>query len=344
MRNVVCCGLLALSSFLAYVLEASSPAVVGVGDDVQLLVDEEVWRAGGPRPERLVELMRHAIAGGDADVVGALERALVPLFKRRWVDPHAFAPFLPQIQTVARASRSSSAGDIVGILRYELKLSDLTLRDQQDLYRSLIESGGSSDEYGLSWESAAFRALVEHADDLVPVIEQALTSRKRSLGSGRPGHDPLQAQLALARCRRGGDWVGCYMTLVREQVAAQSEALDFDLDSERNLVVRDALLELVHEGHKELLPDLKRLWRSIRDPEQEAVLAEHRRRGVPRAPHLDAEYLRPGLKAYYLLRAIWGLGDRKFQAKNTRHAENLEFLEKHLYKSGVLKRDVAPEQ
>lgn len=71
----------------------SPPPHYGLGEELRNVVEEEVWRAGGPRPERMLDWLKQAEESGKPEAANAVGEVLKPLFSRRWLDPTPFAEY-----------------------------------------------------------------------------------------------------------------------------------------------------------------------------------------------------------------------------------------------------------
>src|SRR5208337_4498135 len=58
----------------------SPPSASGLKEDLQDVVEQEVWRAGGPRPDRMLDWFRRAEESGKPEAVEAVWDVLSPLF------------------------------------------------------------------------------------------------------------------------------------------------------------------------------------------------------------------------------------------------------------------------
>jgi hypothetical protein len=306
-----------------------------VDGEVCELLDSELWRVGGPRPERVVRLFRRAVEAGDPGVVGAFQRAIVPIIRRGWLDADLFEALVPRLEELTTRGRGSL--DLARAFREEIVLARLSAAEREALHLSLLRTGEGDAELGLSWQGAACRVLEEHQDGLVPEVEAALSRPSEARESAQVAGYAREVLLPLAHARRSGDWATGYLNLIREDVERQIEVRDTREDSLANRRVREALLELVHEGVREALPVLKELWYALEEPvyEQPETLERHRR--FVAMGLADADYPRRGPVALDLTRAIRALGEPAFQTKNVPTWRGLEISERGLVESGRLK-------
>ena len=289
------------------------------------MVEEEVWRAGGPRPERMLDYLRQTEESGKPEAASAVGKVLQPLFARRWLDPTPFAEY-----------EKARSGELNVVWQQELALWKMTAAERQREYAEVLRTGRSNHELGLTWNGAANRALLEQMDNLVPEIEATMERDPHANYQKAETRVPRADLLELAHARPG-DWEANYLKLIREKIEAQAQMAYPNSDPAANRLIREALLELVHSGNKKLVPQLKALWRSIKDPEMDKP--ENRRaysEGVRRGWR-DPDYPRSGLAAENLVRAIRALGDPSFQEKNTQHRKHLEDTKRRLVEAGWLK-------
>jgi hypothetical protein len=291
---------------------------------------EEVWRAGGPREDRMLEWYRRAKESDKPDAAGGLSEVLTPLFHRRWLDPTPFAMY-----------EQGYSGTLNVVWKQELAVWRMTAAQRRRVYSDVLRAGKLNDALGLGWLGVIYRALDEHMDDLLPEIE-AVLEHPPELGLGGRGAaltaaDIRAADLPLAYAR-SGDWKANYLKLIREKLEAQAKAFDGNWDSVNDRIIRNALLELVHSGDTSLLAPLKALWRSIKppaqmeEPENQRIWERLLKQGLR-----DPEYNRDGPAADCLVLAIQALGDPMFQEKNTLRRRVREDAKKRLVEGGYLR-------
>jgi len=292
---------------------------------MQDVVEEEVWRAGGPRQDRMLDYFKQAVESGKPEAEEAVWNVVEPLFIRRWLDPTPFAEYL-----------QARNGNLEYFLRAELALWKMSTSERQRAYSNVLRTGRRNSELGLTWNVAAYRALFEQMDSLLPEIEATMERNPRANYQKAETRVPRADLLELTNAR-SGNWEANYLQLIREKLGAQATATYPESDPAANRLIREALLELVHSGNTELLAPLKALWRSIKDPgmdkvENQRIYAEVVRQGLR-----DPDYPRPGLAAGELVRAIQALGEPSFQEKNSEHHKNLEDTKRRLVDAGWLK-------
>jgi hypothetical protein len=304
---------------------SSPPSASGLAEDLQGVVEEEVWRAGGPREDRMLDFFRQAVESGKSEAASAVGKVLQPLFARRWLDPTPFAEY-----------EKARSGELNVVWQQELALWKMTAAERQREYAEVLRTGRSNHELGLTWNGAANRALLEQVDNLVPEIEATMERDPHANYQKAETRVPRADLLELAHAR-SGDWEANYLKLIREKLEAQARAFDGDPNSPDNRLIREALLELVHTGNRRLLAPLKTLWRSINDPEMEKPENQRIYAGLVKQSLRDPEWSRPGPAAACLVRAIQALGDPSFQEKNTQHRKHLEDTKRRLAEAGWLK-------
>jgi len=298
------------------------------------VLQEEVWRAGGPRQDRMLAYFEQALASGKPKAVRAVEEVLWPLFARRWLDPTPLAVYLPQLRELSRTS--SSPFDLANGWTAEVALWNMSHSERQRAYSEVLSTGKPNDELRLAWNGAAGRALLEHMDALLPEIE-GLIEKPPPSPNASASASYLRVVLVPLAHGRSGNWVEAYVRLIRERLDEQQNQPDLDPNSLGNRLIREALLELVHADKKGLLTRLKDLWRSI--PNEEVATPEKRREYAAYAARgfRDPDYPRNGPPAEDLVRAIRSLGDPSFQEKNSNHAELLKSTKKRLVEAGWLR-------
>lgn len=275
--------------------------------EIRLLFEDELFRQGGPRQERVMEIFRQALEAGNIHVVVEVESHVFQLVYRRLIDPNPFVEFFPAIAKLPRAGTSyENAEDMTRGLREEIVLWNLSPREREALYRGLIEK--RANEYGLlggrlggmHWLTAAYRALCEHMDELLPVIERAVESNQES---DPPGLSLIQSlrstYLPLSKARLGGNWTTGYVALIRT-VSTEGEV---GRNDERDRLVREALSELVRKNRKDVVADLTEVWQVRKE------------RGRSAEPQLSPDQptvsgTPPGA---LLVRAIRAMGSKSFE-------------------------------
>jgi hypothetical protein len=314
---------------------SSPPPTYGLRDEMQDVVEEEVWRAGGPRPERMLDWLKQAEESGKPEAASAVGEVLEPLFSRRWLDPTPFVEY-----------EQSRPGKLNVVWQQELALWKMSAAERKHAYSEVLRTGKPNDAVGLAWIGAIGRALDEHMDDLLPEIEAVLENPPR-LGLGTRSA-ALSAEfirgafLPLAYAR-SGDWEANCLGLIREKLEVQARMAYPNSDPAANRLIREALLELVHSGNGKLVAPLKALWRSIKPPaemdrpENQRIWEQLLKQGLR-----DPEYGREGFAAGCLVRAIQALGEPSFQEKNSERHKLLEDSKKRLVDAGWLKPRATP--
>lgn len=303
----------------------------GIKELVQDLLDEEIWRSGGPRQDRLLSYFQRAVESGSPEAVAAIEDTLWPLFHRRWLDPTPFAEYLPQLKELSL--RGGGDARLWYGWKEEVAIWKMSTPEREHVYSDLLRTRKDNRELGLTWLTAAYRACQEHLDGLLPEIEVALESSALSPeASANAG--VLRAVFVPLAVARSGDWVEGYMAIIQEELKKQTRQPDNYFNSPGNRVIREASLELAHSARGEILERLRTLWRSIPNsdytrPERQTVWTKAAAKGL-----CDIDYPRHTPAAMSLLRAIWALGDEAFQEKNLRRKEKLERDEAQLVEAG----------
>lgn len=314
------------------------PGDRGLTGELQDVLQEEVWRAGGPRQDRMLDYFKQAVESNKPEAIAAVQGVLWSLFSRRWLDPTPFAEYLPRLRELSRTPPDPR--DLVTGWREEVALWRMSAAERQRAYSEVLRSGKPNRELGLAWGNAAYRALLEHMDSLVPEIEASMERDPNANYQKAETRVARADLLELARAR-SGEWMANYLGLIREQLEAQAKEPDSYENVSRGRLINEALLELVRAGDKRLLGPLKTLWRSIPNeematPEQRQEYAKYAARGFR-----DPDYPREGLAAEDLVRAIRALGEPSFQAKNSDHRELLKGSMKRLVEAGWLRPTVA---
>lgn len=333
MKSQTLVSVVALSALLlalgASRATGSSPPTLTLRDDLKEVVQDEIWRANGPEPGRMMDYFRQAVDSGQPEAVDAVVEVLMELFARRWLDPTPFAAY-----------QEAHCGGLSVFWQQELALWEMTAAERARAYSEVLRTGRQDHKLGLSWTSAIYRAVCEHLDALVPEIETVLEKPPR-VGLG-PRNAVATAELMrhaylpLAYAR-SGDWQANYLNLVRDQLRNIASEPDDNPGSARNILVRSALLELVHSGNSDLVTPLKVLWRTIKDPVMERPENQRIYGILARSGVRDPEYPRPGLAARRLACAIRALGDPLFQEKNTHRKELLQDTKRRLAEAGWLR-------
>lgn len=283
-----------------------------------VVLDSELWRVGGPRPEVARELLAGVLRSGDMNLLDGLLRKLYQWIDRRWLDPTALTQFVPDLDQVSRVQTPLRGQNFAEPLRDQLALFGLPPEARHEIYRAVLETGMPDNRFGLRWEGVCNRALWERMDDLLPLIEEVARTRAPRGEEGKSLIDgTLGQEVALARARRSGDWVRSYMELIRGLAEKERTSRETALDATDRYLASQALVELVQKGHMEVLNDLRVIWREL----PVAVDNEQRWKESSQAiaqGRLDPEPPRRGILARDLVRAINGLGDSSFQIKNER--------------------------
>ncbi|OFV79531.1 MAG: hypothetical protein A2Y78_06125 [Acidobacteria bacterium RBG_13_68_16] len=316
---------------------SSPPPEQGLKEELQDVLQEEVWRAGGPRQDRMLAFFEQAIASGKPEAVAPVEEVLWPLFARRWLDPRPFAEYLPQLRELSRTKASSR--DLASGWPEEIALWDMPASERQRAYSQVLSTGRPNDELGLAWNGAAYRAMLEEMDNLLPLIEATMEKDPNANYQKAETKVPRADLLELARAR-SGDCVQGYIGLIRQELEEQQHRPDPDPNSFGNRLIREALLELVHADRKELLAPLKGLWRSIPNPEMSTPEKRQEYARYAARGFRDPDYPRTGPAADHLVRAIQALGDPSFQEKNSGRRELLKSTRKRLVEAGWLRSTV----
>jgi hypothetical protein len=270
-------------------------------------------------------------------MIGALEIAIGPLIVRRRLDPNLLTPYLSRIEAVRSPGYSHWGADFAHDVRRTTTLYNLSERDREALYRSSLGNGKPNLEYHLTWQTAALRALDERLDSLVGEIEVAIASHKPTDSAGASLVADLQpVDLPLAHARLTADWVNEYMKHIQNCTDEQALSHNDDPDSWQDRLVHDALQDLVWSGQRQLVPQLKTVWRSIKEPEYEAAAKREEWARLVQLGKADSDYPRGGVLALDLGRAIRALGEPSFQAKNLHLDDVRQKLEARLVNAGKM--------
>lgn len=302
--------------------------------EIKLLFEDELWRPGGPRQDRVVTLVREGVRGGNLYVYLEMDSYVEQMWRRRLFDPRTLAPLLPEVAalSVKGTSFENTPADISSALREGIARWSLSAKERQDFYERAIRSEKviylqlTGARVGAGWRSAAMYAMEEEMDDLVPLIEQVLQERRGNDKdpAARGLEEGIESErLPLARARRSRDWIGGYLEIVRQDtsnnITASTQAR---LAAERR--TREALLKLVVANRRDALPALDEVWEAVRSKEV--------------TPHNDG-YNRWSEIATPLLRANRALGSKAIDEKVVRKliAEKPDEAERLLRKRGLLR-------
>lgn len=308
---------------------------------VRLVLDAEVFRPGGPRQEHVETLLKQAIAAGNPRVVAEVVGGIGNMARRRWIRIAPLEPLFGELERIGERARTGEGSGLSRGLQRQLELERLGEQGRRGLYRGFLKSGQSdSVHYLMTWELAAYNAILEGMDDLLPEIEAAISSNAVSPG-GRGGLDGLnRIALPLARARQG-DWVAGHLDLLRRLVTDPSKAATRDSGSKDGILARELVAALAQNGGKRALEGLLDIWRVL--PAQEfwgdqqtwsSAHAEHMAAGKT-----DPEVMHTGPLADELRLAIRALGRPRFQEKNMSgsYSPSPEQAETELKARGLLK-------
>jgi hypothetical protein len=212
----------------------------------------------------------------------------------------------------------------------------MSVSERQRAYSKVLSTGNPNHELGLSWNGAAYRALLEEMDDLVPLIETTMERDPRANYQKAETKVPRMDLLELAQAR-SGDWVENYVRLIRGKLEEQQRQPDLDPSSLGNQLIREALLEIVHAEKKGLVTRLKDLWRSIPNPEMSTPEKRQEYARYAARGFRDPDYPRNGPAAEDFVRAIQALGGPSFQEKNSGRQELLKSARQRLVEAGWLR-------
>ena len=299
-------GVLALASFLPAADASHIHSITG-DQAIERWFADEAWRAGGPRDAEVLSLYRDLIAEGNPCAVEAANLYSESLLLRGFLHAEVFEPLLPELE----ALDEENGDHLIAGFRESAVMARLSRAERQELYRVRIQGTPAVSQSAveglpeLVWPTAAYDALAEGMDELVPVIEAALDSRAVD-PEGRDTVEYLrEVAIPLAKARLAGDWVRGYLRLLDvDPCAAAAESLA----SRR---AREILFAFCVRGASEALPDLEKLWHRAlaADLGDAAELpASHPRRvtgtllKMSKCPDLA-----------WLLRAIHALGARSFE-------------------------------
>lgn len=266
MRRQVCVMLAVFLGGLGLPGHASAPRVDGDLYRIRVVLDGEVFRPGGPRQERVEELLEQAIAAGNPRIVAEVLDGIANMARRRWIRIAPLEPLFGELERIGeRASTGEGSGLARGFRRL-LELERLGEQGRRELYRGLLKSEQRDSHFLLTWELAAYDAILEGMDDLLPEIEAAISSNAIS-AFGRGGLDDLNnIALPLARARQG-DWVAGHLDLLRRLVTDPSKATTRDRYSEEGILARELVAALAQNGGERALEGLLDIWRVL--PAQE---------------------------------------------------------------------------
>lgn len=346
MRRQVCVMLAVFLGGLGLPGHASAPRVDGDLYRIRVVLDGEVFRPGGPRQERVEELLEQAIAAGNPRIVAEVLDGIANMARRRWIRIAPLEPLFGELERIGeRASTGEGSGLARGFQRL-LELERLGEQGRRELYRGLLKSEQRDSHFLLTWELAAYDAILEGMDDLLPEIEAAISSNAIS-AFGRNGLDSLNSiALPLARARQG-DWVAGHLDLLRRLVTDPSKATTRDRYSEEGILARELVAALAQNGGERALEGLLDIWRVLPAQEfwgdQQTWSSAHAEDIA--AGKVDPEYPHAGPLADLLQLAIREMGRPHFQEKNlaSYYFPSPTEAEAELKAKGVLKQTSARE-
>jgi len=346
MRRQVCVMLAVFLGGLGLPGHASAPRVDGDLYRIRVVLDGEVFRPGGPRQERVEELLEQAIAAGNPRIVAEVLDGIANMARRRWIRIAPLEPLFGELERIGeRASTGEGSGLARGFQRL-LELERLGEQGRRELYRGLLKSEQRDSHFLLTWELAAYDAILEGMDDLLPEIEAAISSNAIS-AFGRNGLDSLNSiALPLARARQG-DWVAGHLVLFRRLVTDPSKATTRDRYSEEGILARELVAALAQNGGERALEGLLDIWRVLPAQEfwgdQQTWSSAHAEDIA--AGKVDPECPHAGPLADLLQLAIREMGRPHFQEKNlaSYYFPSPTEAEAELKAKGVLKQTSARE-
>ena len=248
--------------------EGARPTREAYSQEIESWFEAENWRAGGPRPEKVIEFFEGIVAAGKVNAVFEASGHIFSLLDHRWLDGSLLWRFVPLLAGVDRRGTIEENNDISETFREQLVLATMSDAERSQLYRRALKKGtvwcdvGRGASTPIRWENAAMAALWEHLDELVPDIEAALAAHKSQADKASLVPSIEGVLLPLAKARGTGNWVDAYMELVREAVTSQADRPDMDRTSVRNRLVREALLELVHKNQRGVADQLVSLYQN----------------------------------------------------------------------------------
>jgi hypothetical protein len=340
-------GVLVTSSLLCGFSEGSKGREV-YSQAIEKWFEAEIWRAGGPRPEKVLQFFEGIVAAGKVNAVFEASRHISSLLDHGWFDGNLLWRFVPLLANVDRRGTIEENNDISELFREQLVLATMSDADRLELYRRTLKEGSVRYDVGpganvpIGWENAAMAALWVHFDELVPDIEAALAAHKGLLKSTSAVPYIEDVLLPLAQARRTTNWVDAYMDLVREAVASQADHPEMNPTSVRNRLIREALLELVHTNQQVVAGQLISLYE---DPHESPARAAAATCGGAQAPATSLSGQHTGPAAQLLARAAKALGkpvpeESRIQSFAPSEAEAAE---RSLIRDGYLKRPPAQD-
>ena len=301
---------------------------------LRVLFEDEIFRPGGPRHERVTEIYRQAVEAGKIEAVVQVERHVSQLIDRRLFDPNSLTAFLPEVERLSRKGTSyENNNDVTRPLREQIALWNLGEKERETFYRGLIER--RSEEFGLlggrirgmHWLRAASLALHEHMDALVPVIEASVAATKQDQYNATLLSYLRGVLLPLAKARQSRDWVGGYLELARN--AMNRENGDTQEQELRDLVVGEALMEIVQKNRTDIVGDLTATWKDTK----RVALVTHE------ATDSDRPTVWRTPAGALVVRAIRALGPKTFEQEKWQawYPKTAGQTEKSLVEAGWLK-------
>lgn len=233
---------------------------------VRVLLEDQLWRVGGPDQGRIVSLYKRLAKIGDPAIVGEASSAVCQMLRHQWLDQTAAAALQEVRPIIVQTNEPRGGTDPTLALLGCIKTRLVSAETRRAEYRAALSVEPESKVAGLSWGPTLASALVEEADDLLPAIQQALSiGRVRERLDGYTVSYLDQVLIPLAEARRSGDWVKGYCALLQE--SAQSNGLTVGDDrlraSARNRLI---LLRLIHVNPPGLSARLDAIAEAIKLP------------------------------------------------------------------------------
>jgi hypothetical protein len=295
------------------------------------LVQDELWRAAGPREGALRDLLLETLEGRNPEAIRILCNHLKEWAARGWLDVEALDRMMIVAKTLEQPGGVIDGRWLSRNISEARALASMSEHERVQFYRRVIESRLTDSATGLTWYAAAHLSLLAGADQLLPAIRSAVATAPSSRFEEVLVEDLRAVDIPVSEARTVSDPCNALVDLVAANLDPNSSsALQEAQFRPSDVVVREALLSIVWHRDCAVRQRLLDLWRSlplaglprpaeIADPKQYEKLREKVMRGHAReadAGRADPEPQRRGLHAVLLTRAIRALGDPSFQRRN----------------------------
>jgi hypothetical protein len=282
---------------------------------IKELVVAEVWRPGGSDAEALAEVLAGFLRSGNYEAATWLVREATPFVYRRLLDPTPLATVV---------DRGPAPGDPANAAEWQhmrrdlgdcVELSALPPGRRLALYHELIGTRKLQGAFGLSFVDACLRGMWEDPREFLTEAEGACFNPE-GIWARADARDFGKASFRVARARADTSPMDAVLGLIDTAVKAelhQGEPADGIPPDE---LLDEALLGLLMDKQTKAIARLKKIWLAIPVPSSSDGRAAQIRADLAARGRWDKEPPRDSVAGRHLMRAIRGLGDTSFQAKN----------------------------